>query len=134
MVENVFIIMCWLKKKEINLGILILKKKMVRISFWKLGLKELLLNLKEHILGLEKLLRKHQKESTGFFGFNKTLRYREGIIEEGEAIAVKGLAQWKTLSEPIEGYSYSKLLTLTGDKKHKLIITDVPEATKRERR
>lgn len=83
---------------------------------------------------LEQFLKRHGKESVNFIGFNKTLRYSEGIIEEGETIAVKGIAQWKTLSEPIEGYSYSKILTFTGDEKNKLIITDLPEAVKKERK
>jgi len=54
--------------------------------------------------------------------------YTEGIIELNEPIAVKGIAQWKLLKEPIEGYSYSKILTLTGVKKEKLLITDEPKA------
>lgn len=80
---------------------------------------------------LERFLKKHGKESTGFFGFNRNLRYKEGIIELKENIAVKGIGKWKRLSEPIEGYSYSKILTLTGNEKEKLIITDLPEGLKR---
>ncbi|AXG68578.1 hypothetical protein KORDIASMS9_00793 [Kordia sp. SMS9] len=55
----------------------------------------------------------------------KYLRFREGIIEVGEIVVVKGIAQWKTINEEIEGYSGSKILTLTGTKKHKLIITGI---------
>ena len=80
---------------------------------------------------LERFLNKHGKESKGFFGFNKTLRYKEGIIELKEDIAVKGIGKWKRLKEPIEGYNYSKILTLTGNDKEKLIITDLPEGLKR---
>lgn len=83
---------------------------------------------------LEQFLKRHGKESVNFIGFNKTLRYSEGVIEEGETIAVKGIAQWKTLNEPIEGYTYSKLLTFIGDEKNKLIITDLPEAVKKEKK
>ena len=81
---------------------------------------------------LEQFLKRYGKGSVNFIGLNKTLRYSEGIIEEGETIAVKGIAQWKTLNEPIEGYSYSKLLTFTGDEKNKLIVTDLPQAVKKE--
>ncbi|WP_405294974.1 hypothetical protein [Algibacter sp. Ld11] len=77
---------------------------------------------------LEAYLRKHSKKSTGLFGINKQMRYKEGVIELDENIAVKGIAEWKSLNEPIEGYSYSKILTLTGTKKQKLLVTDEPKA------
>ncbi|WP_299884016.1 hypothetical protein [uncultured Lacinutrix sp.] len=80
---------------------------------------------------LERFLNKHGKESKGFFGFNRQLRYKEGIIELQENIAVKGIGKWKPLKEPIEGYNYSKILTLTGTENKKLIITDLPEGLKR---
>jgi len=83
---------------------------------------------------LESFLNKHGKESTGFFGFNRQLRYKEGIIELKENIAVKGIGKWKRLNEPIEGYNYSKILTLTGSEKEKLIITDLPDGLKRVER
>jgi len=82
---------------------------------------------------LEQFLKKQGKESVSLLGFNKTLRYREGIIEPNETIAVKGIAEWKTLNEPIEGFNYSKILTLKGTANQKLIITDHPEAVKKER-
>ena len=77
---------------------------------------------------LEAYLKYHNKKSKGFFGVNKTVRYTEGIIELNEPIAVKGISNWKILNEPIEGYSYSKILTLTGTKKEKLLVTDEPKA------
>lgn len=77
---------------------------------------------------LEIYLKQHNKKSTGLFGVNKTVRFSEGIIELNEAIAVKGIAKWETLKEPIEGYTYSKILTLSGTKKEKLLITDEPKA------
>ena len=76
---------------------------------------------------LEAYLKKHGKKSTGMFGVNKQMRYREGVIEIDENIAVKGMAEWESLNEPIKGYSYSKILTLTG-KKQKLLVTDEPKA------
>lgn len=77
---------------------------------------------------LEAYLKSYNKKSTGFLGVNRQMRYREGVIELNESIAVKGLSEWKHLSEPIEGYSYSKILTLTGTKKQKLLVTDEPKA------
>jgi len=77
---------------------------------------------------LEAYLKYHNKKSTGFLGVNKTIRYSEGIIELNEPIAVKGIAEWETLNEPIDGFSYSKILTLVGTKKEKLLVTDEPKA------
>ena len=77
---------------------------------------------------LERYLKLHNKKSTAFLGINKTVRYSEGVIELNEPITVKGVAQWKILNEPIEGYSYSKILTLIGTKKEKLLVTDEPKA------
>jgi len=77
---------------------------------------------------LEKYLNTFDKDSYGLLGLNKNLRYKEGIIELSEDITVKGVAQWKVLTEPIEDYSNLKILTLTGNSKEKLIITDYPKA------
>ena len=77
---------------------------------------------------LKAYLEQHNKKSTGVFGLNKTVRYTEGVIELNESIAVKGIAKWKTLNEPVAGYTYSKILTLSGTKKEKLLVTDEPKA------
>ena len=39
---------------------------------------------------LESFLAKHGWKSTGLFGFNKSLRYAEGVLEEGESVTVFG--------------------------------------------
>lgn len=41
---------------------------------------------------LEAFLAEHGHESTGFLGFNKSIRYFEGVLEEGESAAVMGKA------------------------------------------
>ena len=79
---------------------------------------------------LERFLESRGYSSTNFLGFNKTLRYSEGIIGLNEKVAVMGVAQWKTLNETIEGYSYSKILTLSGSEKQKLLITDIKKLTR----
>jgi len=76
----------------------------------------------------EALLKAYNIDNTNFFGFNKQLRYKEGIIEVGEKVTVAGIAKWKTLSEPIPEYSYSKIVALESNEKQKLIITDNPKA------
>ncbi|TXE17863.1 hypothetical protein ES692_08160 [Psychroserpens burtonensis] len=73
------------------------------------------------------LLKRYNIEPETYFGFNKTLRYEEGIIEIGERITVAGIAKWKSLSEPFLEYPYSKIATLESEGKQKLIITDLPE-------
>ncbi|AUP79049.1 hypothetical protein [Flavivirga eckloniae] len=69
-------------------------------------------------------------ESENWLGFNKPLRYAERIIEIGETITVGGVAKWKTLKEPIKGYSYSKIAALESNANQKLVITDHPKAIK----
>ena len=59
----------------------------------------------------ERVLNYYGIDSTTLFGFNKSLRYSERIIEIGETITVGGIAKWKRLSEPLEGYSYSQIAT-----------------------
>ena len=82
----------------------------------------------------ESLLKRYQIEPVNFLGFNKSLRYKEGVIEIGERITVAGTAKWKTISEPIPDYPYSKIAELTCVGKQKLIITDLPEVSKRRDR
>ena len=81
----------------------------------------------------KELLNHYNIESEGFFGFNKSLRYSEGVIEIGEQITVAGVAKWKRLKEPIEGYSYSKIAELESSDKQKLIITDLPNIKSKKR-
>ena len=43
---------------------------------------------------LERLLANHERSSTNFLGFNKSIRYEEGILEAGEEVAVYGVGRW----------------------------------------
>ncbi|QXP66212.1 GIDE domain-containing protein [Polaribacter sp. AHE13PA] len=79
------------------------------------------------------LLESYHIKSDNFLGLNKTLRYSEAIIEIGEEITVAGIAKWKSLKEPIEGYSYSKIAELESSDKQKLIITDLPNIKSKKR-
>ncbi|MBJ6366753.1 hypothetical protein [Snuella sedimenti] len=76
----------------------------------------------------QKVLEYYGVESTNFFGFNKTLRYTERILEVGEIITVGGIAKWKTLKAPMENLSYSKIAALESGPSQKLILTDLPQA------
>ncbi|PQJ79796.1 GIDE domain-containing protein [Polaribacter porphyrae] len=81
----------------------------------------------------EQLLKNYNIKSTGFLGFNKQIRYTEGIIEIGEEITVAGIAKWKNLKEPIKGFNYSKIVELESSEKQKLIITDLPNIKSKKR-
>ena len=79
----------------------------------------------------ENYLKSFNKKSVGFLGLNKTLKYTERIVEIDEEIAVMGIGKWTTLDTPIDGYSDSRVLTLSGIPKYPLLITDEPKALKR---
>lgn len=78
----------------------------------------------------KKILDSFGVESKNWFGFNKPLKYTERIIEIGETITVAGIAKWKILKEPMEGYNFSKIAALENSNEQKLIITDHPDAIK----
>ncbi|TJY37707.1 GIDE domain-containing protein [Pontimicrobium aquaticum] len=82
----------------------------------------------------ESLLKQYNIDPVSFLGFNKSLRYKEGVIEIGEKITVAGIAKWKTLSESIPEYPYSKIAELVSTEKDKLLITDLPIENKRKDR
>jgi len=72
-------------------------------------------------------LKTHGEKSTNWLGLNRTIRYHEGIIEPNEKVTVMGVAQWKVLKDVIPGFNYSKILTFTGSKKQRLLVTDLKE-------
>jgi hypothetical protein len=83
---------------------------------------------------IERYLQQNGNKSSGFLGMNKTLRYKESIIELDEEIAVMGIGKWKTIDTPMDSYSDGRILTLTGSKEQKLLVTDEPKAMKRVKR
>ncbi|WP_054852185.1 hypothetical protein [Olleya sp. ITB9] len=74
------------------------------------------------------LLESYNIETEGIFGMNKSLRYTEAIVEVGERITVAGLVKWSKLENPVAGYNYSSIASLTSKDKNKIIITDSPDA------
>jgi hypothetical protein len=81
-----------------------------------------------------KVLKSFGVASSNWLGFNKALRYSERIVEIGETITVGGLSKWKAITQPIDGYRYSKIAALESDAIHKLVITDLPQARDPNRR
>lgn len=74
---------------------------------------------------LEEYLNDHGYESTGFFGMNKTIRYKEGIIEPGEEVAVAGVGEW---TEESYEFPNKKILKITAQREHLVFLSDDPSA------
>lgn len=81
----------------------------------------------------DNLLSNYNIKSTNLFGLNKQLRYTEGIIEIGETITVAGTVKRTSLNQPLEGYSYSKIVELSSTDQQKIIITDLPNIKSKRR-
>jgi len=78
---------------------------------------------------LENFLRKHGHDSEGFLGFNKTMRYREGILEEGEKIAVLGKGKWFDAEQVGLPSNYDRVLVVTASEKDPVYFSDDPKTT-----
>lgn len=70
-------------------------------------------------------MRSKGKDTKSIFGFNKTLRYKEGIISANEMVSVKGIARWVDVETDKSNYGSERILTLTGTKDKRLLITDL---------
>ena len=62
---------------------------------------------------LEQFLNMHGIKSENIFGFNKTMRYKEGILEPGELISVFGKGTWKMSRDLNLRTSSEKLLEIS---------------------
>jgi hypothetical protein len=84
--------------------------------------------------GMEAFLVRHGRDPIGALGFNRTISYKEGVFEEGETVAVVGLATFER--EPDEAAATSsyrdlrKRLRLTAPVGGNILISDHPSATK----
>jgi len=70
---------------------------------------------------LEKYLNKHGHESVGFLGFNKTIRYKEAVLELGEQVAIVGLGKW---TETSEFFSNKRVLQITSNNEMPVYLSD----------
>lgn len=83
----------------------------------------------------QEYLTKHGVDSTSFLGFNKTLRYFEGVLEEGETVVVYGRASWEADPDPDSdraGEDYRnrpKRLRIDAPAGARMLVSDDPEAT-----
>ncbi len=68
---------------------------------------------------IEDYLRSQGHSSKGFLGFNKTMKYMEGVIHPGEVVAVMGKGEWEMKPDPDE-----QMLIMKGDESFSLYISD----------
>lgn len=80
---------------------------------------------------LESFLNTHGIKSEGFFGFNKTLRYKEGILEPNETIAVLGKVKWKSTDSLDLWVSQKEILEISSYEKEPVYLSDHRVTTNR---
>ena len=78
---------------------------------------------------LKGYLAAHGIESENFLGFNKTIRYTEGILEEGEKIAVLGKGVWQNNEKLDLPFDDEKILTITSSPQEPMYLSDDPDMT-----
>lgn len=76
---------------------------------------------------LENYLRAHNFESENFLGFNKKLRYKEGVLEVGECMAVIGRGDWKNAREVSLPDTFGRVLVLSSSNNEPIYMSDDPE-------
>jgi hypothetical protein len=87
--------------------------------------------LKDAESNLEVYLKSHGKQSENFFGFNKKLRYKEGILALGEEVAVYGSGNWKKATELNLPVALRSVLEFRSTPKSKVYLSDHAHARKR---
>jgi hypothetical protein len=80
---------------------------------------------------LEKYLNTKGYESEGILGLNRTLRYKEGVLENGEEIAVFGTGKWKDVSALNLPEKYGKVLEITSNNGEAIYLSDDPDTTEK---
>ena len=73
------------------------------------------------VLVLDDATAKHGMKSKSLLGFNKSLRYKEGVLEAGEEVSVCGQGTWER--EPSSGQG-DKLLVIRGTYDARLLVSD----------
>ena len=79
---------------------------------------------------LEEFLAKHGYDSTTFLGFNRKLRYLEGVLEHDEKFAVCGIGYWRA-SVPLQiEVPLQRVLVIQADERESVYFSDDPEVVK----
>jgi len=79
---------------------------------------------------LERYLNAHGQKSEGVFGWNKTIRYKEGVLEEGELIAAVGRGEWKTAEQAQLPDTFERVLEISATEQEPVYLSDDPETVK----
>ena len=78
---------------------------------------------------LEQFLKSHGHESTGYFGFNKALRYHEGVVDLNEEVAVAGTGFWMMPEYPIQDLYNEQILFMQGTEQEPVYLSDNRKTT-----
>lgn len=76
---------------------------------------------------LESFLNTHGHKSENFLGLNKTIRYREGVLEEGEQVAVAATGRWMDTAYFKLNLEADQILVLIAPEGDELYMSDDPE-------
>jgi len=79
---------------------------------------------------LELFLKKHGQSAKGLLGLNRKLRYKEGVLEKDECIAVMGRGEWKTATSIQYPEPFGRLLVITGADNEPVYMSDDPDTVK----
>jgi hypothetical protein len=80
---------------------------------------------------MESFLRKNGSSSTTWIGMNRTMRYKEGILEKGEKVAVAGTARWISTSGLKFHLPVDKALLISEIESKGVFISDDPSLVNR---
>ncbi|MBI3134646.1 MAG: hypothetical protein HYZ14_08250 [Bacteroidetes bacterium] len=86
--------------------------------------------LNDASIALDQYLSRHGHKSTGLLGLNKTIRYKEGVLENGELMAVVGKGEWKEARELHLPESYGRILHISATDEHPVYLSDDPETVR----
>ncbi len=76
---------------------------------------------------LASYLQAHDMDSENYFGLNKRLRYKEGVLEEDECMAVIGRGEWKNAREVSLPDSFGRILVLSSTEEEPIYLSDDPD-------
>ena len=79
---------------------------------------------------LEKYLEKHGITGINQFGPNQSIRYKEGILVEGDTVTVAGKVAWKRKSELKMETPFERILVVGANDKEPVYLSNDPKALK----
>jgi hypothetical protein len=78
---------------------------------------------------LERYLKLKGHESENMLGFNKTLRYKEGVLEPGEEVAVYGKGVWTSAEALKLPEAYGRVLAIQSTSEEAVYLSDDTDTT-----